>query len=96
MGTIMIISDTSIRDGQPVIAGTQIRISDIVASHLHRGLRPDELASSFELSLGQVYAALAYYHQRKDRIDRLIQQEKRHASDCLDKLAGDERLIRIE
>jgi uncharacterized protein (DUF433 family) len=90
-----IVSDTSIRDGQPIIAGTQIRVSDIVASHLYRGLQPDELAVNFKLSLGQVYAALAYYYQRKDQIDELMQQEQRRASDYLEKLASDERLIRI-
>jgi uncharacterized protein (DUF433 family) len=90
-----IVSDSSIRDGQPIVAGTQIRVSDLVASHLYRGQQPEELAVNYKLSLGQVYAALAYYYQRKDQIDKLMQQEKRRAADYLEELENNGRLIRV-
>ncbi|MCC7207913.1 MAG: hypothetical protein IT323_11440, partial [Anaerolineae bacterium] len=40
-----------------------------VASHIFRGLTPDELAVNYALDLGQVYAALAYYYQHKTAMD---------------------------
>ena len=53
-----IVSDPAVRQGQPLIAGSRVRVIDIVASHLYRGLTADELATNFNLNLGQVYAAL--------------------------------------
>ena len=91
-----IVSDSSIRDGQPIVAATQIRVSDIVASHLYRGQTPDELAVNYKLSLGQVYAALAYYYQHKDQIDELMQQEWDRANTYLETLEKNGRLIRVE
>jgi uncharacterized protein (DUF433 family) len=91
-----IVSDSSIRDGQPIVAATQIRVSDIAASHLYRGQTPDELAVNYKLSLGQVYAALAYYYQHKDQIDELMQQEWDRANTYLETLEKNGRLIRVE
>ena len=91
-----IVSNTDIRNGQPILAGTQLRVSDLVASHLHRGLSPDALAVNYKLSLGQVYAALAYYYQNKSQIDELMKQEARRADNYLSKLENDGRLIRVE
>jgi uncharacterized protein (DUF433 family) len=91
-----IVSDSSIRDGQPIVATTQIRVSDIAASHLYRGQTPDELAVNYKLSLGQVYAALAYYYQHKDQIDELMQQEWDRANTYLETLEKNGRLIRVE
>lgn len=92
----IIVSDSAIRDGQPIIAGTQVRVSDLVASHLYRGHSPEALAVNYQLSLGQVYAALAYYYQHKGEIDTWIQQEALRADTFLKKLEQDGHLIRIE
>lgn len=91
-----IVSDTTIGDGQPIIAETQVRVSDLVASHLFRGHGPDALAVNYRLSLGQVYAALAYYYQHKSEIDDLLQQEAHRADAYLTKLEQDGHLIRVE
>lgn len=91
-----IVSDTTIREGQPIIAGTQVRVSDVVASHLYRGHSPEVLAVNYKLSLGQVYAALAYYYQHKSVIDGLLQQEAHRADTYLKGLEQDGRLFRIE
>ena len=91
-----IISDQDIKGGQPIIAGTQVRVSDMAASHLYRGLTPDELAVNYRLTLGQVYAALAYYYQHQANIDSLMRQETQQGETYLDRLENDGRLIRIE
>jgi uncharacterized protein (DUF433 family) len=91
-----IISDAGVHGGQPIIAGTRIRVTDVVASHLHRGHNPDELAVNFNLDLGQVYAALAYYYQHKAEIDALMQSEADRAETYIDRLAQSGRLIRVE
>ena len=98
MATILsidtIISDDEVKGGQPIIAGTRIRVSDVVSSHLYRDQSPDELAVNFKLTLGQVYAVLAYYYQNKSEIDTLIRQDSERIESYLRKLDDDGKLIR--
>jgi uncharacterized protein (DUF433 family) len=55
--------------GKPRIAGSRIRVQDIVTWHEQMGLSPDEIASQYPtLTLADIYAALAYYHDHFDRI----------------------------
>ncbi len=75
-----IVSDPKVRGGRPVIAGTAIRVSDIVAYHLYGDeLTPEQIADNFRLSLGQVYAALAYYHLHKVEIDDEMRRDDTEA-----------------
>ena len=75
-----IVSDPKVRGGRPVIAGTGIRVSDIVAYHLYGDkLSPEQIASDFRLSLGQVHAALAYYYLHQSEIDHEMQQNAEDA-----------------
>ena len=61
--TIELIStDPTVRNGQPCIAGTGLRVTDVVMAHLFHGRASDEIAVDYELALAQVYAALAYYY----------------------------------
>lgn len=91
-----IVSDPQIRNGRPIIAGTQIRVMDIVASHLFRGLSPEALAVNFRLKLEQVYAALAYYYQFKDEIDTQLREEAALANRYLNELDAQGKLIRLD
>lgn len=68
----VVVSDPAIRDGQPVIAGTGIRISDLAAYHTLAGLTADQLAAQFKLDLSQVHAALSHYYRFKKEIDAEI------------------------
>jgi uncharacterized protein (DUF433 family) len=55
--------------GKPRIAGSRIRVQDIVTWHEQMGLTPDEIVSQYPtLTLADIYAALAYYHDNFDRI----------------------------
>jgi len=90
-----IVSDPQVRGGQPIIAGTTLRVSDVVASHIYRGLSPEELAVNFALDLGQVYAALAYYYQHKAATDAQMQAEADRAARLLADLDAQGRLIRV-
>ncbi|MBL8119427.1 MAG: DUF433 domain-containing protein [Anaerolineae bacterium] len=91
-----IISDPQLRNGQPIIAGTSIRVIDVVASHLYRGLTAEELAVNFSLDLGQVYAVLAYYYQHKPELDERMRSDIERGRDMLNELEAKGKLIRIE
>src|SRR5688500_249235 len=92
----IIVSDPNVKGGQPMIAGRNLRVIDLVASHIYRGLSPEELAVNFALDLGQVYAALAYYYQHKAEIDERMREEARKAETWLKTFEAQGKLIRIE
>jgi uncharacterized protein (DUF433 family) len=91
-----IISDPQVRGGQPIIDGTTLRVSDLAASHIYRGLSPEELAVNFALDLGKVYAALAYYYQHKAEIDQQMRADAALAERLLAEFEAQKRLIRVE
>lgn len=56
--------------GRACIAGHRIRVQDIVAWHEKRGYSPDEIVDMFPgITLGDVYAALAYYFDNQQEIE---------------------------
>jgi uncharacterized protein (DUF433 family) len=85
--------------GKPRIAGHRIRVQDIVVWYDRMGQSADEIVSRFpQLSLADVYAALAYYHDHREEIDshmeadeKLVEEMRQlYPSKLKVKLAGDE------
>jgi uncharacterized protein (DUF433 family) len=74
-----VISDPEIRGGQPIIAGTTLRVSDLASWHTLAGLTPEQLASQFDLDLARVHAALAYYYHHKAAVDAEIRANAEQA-----------------
>ncbi|MDJ1170284.1 DUF433 domain-containing protein [Roseofilum sp. BLCC_M154] len=63
--------------GKPHIAGHRIRVQDIVIWHEQMGMSPDEIVSRYpSITLADVYAALAYYHDHFQEIRQQIQQSE--------------------
>ena len=64
-----IVSTPGTCGGRPRIAGSRIRVQDIVVWHEVHGLSADEIVSQFPgLTLADVYAALTYYHDHREEI----------------------------
>ena len=61
-----------IADGKPRIAGHRITVQNIAIWHDRLGMSADEIASEYDLTLADVYAALAYYFDHRVEIDRSI------------------------
>lgn len=60
------IDDSS---GRPVVAGTDIKVSQIASEVEHLGMSPDEVVDAHpHLTLADVHAALAYYFDHLDDI----------------------------
>ncbi len=56
--------------GRACIAGHRIRVTDIVVWHEKRGYSPDEIVDMFpDITLADVYAALAYYFDNRQEIE---------------------------
>jgi uncharacterized protein (DUF433 family) len=56
--------------GRACIAGHRIRVMDVVLYHEQRGYTPAQIADMFPgITLADVHAALAYYHDHRDEIE---------------------------
>ena len=72
--------------GKPRIAGHRIKVQDIVIWHERMGMSPDEIIYHHPgLTLADVYAALSYYHDRREEIRQQIDEGEAFAK----KLQGD-------
>jgi len=65
----------NIAGGRPRIAGHRITVQNIVIWHEWMGRAVDEIATEYELSISDVYAALAYYHDHREEIDKSIKDD---------------------
>lgn len=69
-------------DGVAVIAGTTMKVAELVAEVQAYGWSPEELHFQHpHLSLGQIHSALAYYWDHKDTLDRELAQALREADE---------------
>lgn len=70
----LITTNPDVRGGRPCIAGTGLRVIDVVMATIFHGRSPGEIASDYDISLAEVYAALAYYYQHKPELDLDIRE----------------------
>jgi uncharacterized protein (DUF433 family) len=64
--------------GKPRIDGHRIKVEHVAICHERMGMSPDEIVSAHpSITLAQVHAALAYYHEHKAEIDADIAEGKR-------------------
>jgi uncharacterized protein (DUF433 family) len=61
-----------IAGGKPRIAGHRITVQNIAIWHDRLGKSADEIASEYDVTLADVYAALAYYFDHRAEIDTSI------------------------
>jgi uncharacterized protein (DUF433 family) len=90
-------SNPGVCGGKPCIVGTRIRVQDIYVWHELQGKTPDEIASDFpQLTLADVHAALAYYWDNREEIDKQMKEaeslvasmKQKYPSKLKEKLAG--------
>lgn len=58
--------------GKPRIRGRRITVQDVAIWHERLGQCADQIAAEHDLTLGDVHAALAYYFDHREDIDRRI------------------------
>lgn len=80
-----IVSDPAVRGGSPTVTGTSVTVADIAAATYFKGKTPEELADELNLTLAEVYAALAYYHAHRSVIDAQIRAERDRAEALLER-----------
>lgn len=58
------------------IRGHRITVQDVAIWHERLGRSADEIATEHDVTLADVYAALAYYFDHRDDIDRRIADDQ--------------------
>src|SRR5688500_6260554 len=62
-----------IAGGRPRIAGSGINVRNVMIWDERMGKAADEIATEYDLTLADVYAALAYYFDHREEMDRHIE-----------------------
>jgi uncharacterized protein (DUF433 family) len=89
---VRIVSSPGTCGGKPRIDGHRITVKHIVLDHQRQGMSPDEIASAYpSLTLSDIYAALAYYHDHRADIDTDIKADDDHWAEIQQQDSG--RLI---
>jgi uncharacterized protein (DUF433 family) len=73
--------EPTVLGGKPHVAGHRIGVSHIAVWIIYQGASPESIADEFGLSLGEIYAALSYYYDHKEEIDRQISESAQQAEE---------------
>jgi len=77
--------------GVPRIEGTSMKVIELIAERLAYGWSPEELHFQHPyLSLGQIHAALAYYWDHTDKLDREIAERLKKVKELHKKGKGEQ------
>jgi uncharacterized protein (DUF433 family) len=77
----LLISTPEVCGGRLRIDGTRVTVNQIVVSY-QQGHNAEEIADEYpQLTLAQVYAALAYYHANRDEIEADLESETKGPHD---------------
>lgn len=68
-----------VRGGKPCLAGRRIAVADIAVMHLKLGMSLEEIAGTYALALSAVHAAMSYYHDHRQEIDKRIEADEAFA-----------------
>lgn len=73
--------------GVPVIEGTGFKVTRLVAERWAHGLSPEELQFQHpQLTLAQVYSALAFYEDHRELVDALFREGEAKAESLREQL----------
>ena len=73
-----ITTDSRVMSGRPCIAGTRVRVMDIVGAY-KAGVPDEQLQDYFSsrpLTLSEIHAALAYYYDYQQEIDAAFAEDE--------------------
>jgi uncharacterized protein (DUF433 family) len=63
--------------GKPRIAGSRIQVKHLAIMHERQGMSPEEIVAEFpHLTLADIYAALAHYHDHREAINAEIASDR--------------------
>lgn len=80
--------------GVPIIAGTTMKVTQLVLEHMAYGWSPEELHFQHPyLTMGQIHSALAYYWDHKEEMDRVIEEDLARVEKIQHRVKRPQRLL---
>lgn len=76
----------NILGGKPRITGHRISVENIAIWHEQMGQSAEQIAADYNLSIADVYAALAYYHDHREAIDKAIKDGEQFVEEIKKKI----------
>ncbi|RJT02568.1 DUF433 domain-containing protein [Halococcus sp. IIIV-5B] len=73
-----IVSTPEVLGGKPRIEGRRIGVHQVVSLVVDGDLTPEEMAVRYDLELGDIHRAIAYYYDHPEEI-RTVQKRRREA-----------------
>ena len=80
-----IVITPGVRFGKPRIARTRITVSDVASMYLEGKRSLEDIADTFDLSLASVFAAMSYYYDHREEIDRRTREGREFAKEFMRK-----------
>ena len=77
----------------PCIVGTGLRVFGYRDGEQFGNRAPAQMANDYQVSLGKVHAALAYYYENKDAIDHDIREDLRIAKELVEEVGASPRTL---
>lgn len=75
-----IVQEEGICGGHPRIVGTRLKVLHIALEYERLGWTPDQICEAHPgITLSQVHAAMSYYYDHKQEIDRTIREDAEFA-----------------
>ena len=72
----LLVRTPNVCGGRLRLEGTRITV-DRIATLYKQGLSAEDISQTYpHLSMGQIYAALAYYHENHDEIEAVLASER--------------------
>lgn len=69
-----VVQTASVLGGEPRIEGTRVGVLDVYELIVDGGYSPADVADQLDLSLAEIYTALAYYHDHPEAMRQLRRQ----------------------
>jgi uncharacterized protein (DUF433 family) len=76
-------------EDRPYLAGTRVRVQDIVIDHERLGQPAEAIAQGFEhISIAQIHGALAYFFENREYVWQCIHEDEAYAKSVRDQVSG--------
>jgi len=81
-----IVETPNVLGGKPRIGGRRISVFHVV-DQIQSGRTPEEVTTQFGLTLGEVYTALAYYHEQPEEMrelrEKIAERVREHREEAI-------------
>ena len=98
IATSHIAVDPAIRGGRPHLTSSRITVDDVVLMHFRLGQSLEQIAGKHDLPLAALHAAMAYYYDHREEVDRVIEADEAFQAACSERNASplQEKLAYLE